>query len=134
MITTTSRDLRGYPDWTPSFAAWEMRGRFPDLLNHPASADAARRLYADDAQAMLDRMIAEKWVRANGIAGIFPGRAGFGDDTGVYADASRREVCATLHHLCQQGRHRRWRPESPHWPTSSRTSPRRVRTGSGPSR
>jgi 5-methyltetrahydrofolate--homocysteine methyltransferase len=97
-------DLRGYIDWTPFFAAWEMRGRFPDLLNHPASADAARRLY-DDAQAMLDRMIAEKWVRANGIAGIFPA-ARVGDDTVVYADASRREVRATLHHLRQQGRHR----------------------------
>ena len=97
-------ELRDYIDWTPFFAAWEMRGRFPDILNHPASAEAARRLHGD-AQAMLDRIIAEKWLCANGIAGIFPA-ARDGDDTVVYADDSRTAVRLRLHHLRQQGQHR----------------------------
>ncbi len=97
-------ELRDYIDWTPFFAAWEMRGRFPDILNHPASAEAARRLH-EDAQAMLDQIIAEKWLCANGIAGIFPA-ARDGDDTLVYADESRTAVRLRLHHLRQQGQHR----------------------------
>jgi 5-methyltetrahydrofolate--homocysteine methyltransferase len=101
-------ELREYIDWTPFFAAWEMRGRFPDILNNPASAETARKLYAD-AQAMLDRIIEEKWLRANGIIGIFPA-ARVGDDTIVYADESRTEVRTTLHHLRQQGQHRQGVP------------------------
>ncbi len=97
-------DLRAYIDWTPFFAAWEMRGRYPDLLHHPASADAARRLFAD-AQAMLDSMISEKWVQANGIAAILPA-ARVEEDIVVYDDASRSTVRGTIHQLRQQGRHR----------------------------
>ena len=97
-------DLRRYIDWTPFFAAWELRGRFPDILNNPTTAEAARKLY-DDAQAMLDQIIAEKWLRANGITGIFPA-ARSGEDTIVYADDSRTTVRTTLHHLRQQGQHR----------------------------
>ncbi|MEI2775701.1 MAG: methionine synthase [Tetrasphaera sp.] len=97
-------ELRECIDWTPFFAAWEMRGRFPDILNHPASADAARKLY-DDAQTMLDRIIAEKWLTANGIAGIFPAVRD-GDDTIVFADESRTRERLRLHHLRQQGQHR----------------------------
>ncbi len=97
-------ELREYIDWTPFFAAWEMRGRFPDILNNPASAAAARKLY-DDAQAMLDQIVEQKWLRANGITGIFPA-ARVGDDTVVYTDDTRTEVRMTLHHLRQQGQHR----------------------------
>ena len=101
-------DLREYIDWTPFFAAWELRGRFPDILNNPVTAEAARKLY-DDAQQMLDRIVAEKWLRAKGIAGIFPA-ARVGDDTVVYTDESRSEVRLVLHHLRQQGQHRQGIP------------------------
>ena len=57
-------ELREYIDWQPFFNAWEMKGKFPDILNNPASGETARRLW-DDAQVMLDTMIAEKWVRAD---------------------------------------------------------------------
>ncbi|MEN4473085.1 methionine synthase [Mycolicibacterium cosmeticum] len=97
-------ELREYIDWQPFFNAWEMKGRFPDILNNPASGEAARKLY-DDAQEMLDTLIKEKWLTANGVIGFFPANA-VGDDIEVYADDSRTEVLTTLHNLRQQGEHR----------------------------
>ncbi|GAY16371.1 methionine synthase [Mycobacterium sp. shizuoka-1] len=97
-------ELREYIDWQPFFNAWEMKGRFPDILNNPASGDAARKLY-DDAQEMLDTLIKEKWLTANGVIGFFPANA-VGDDIEVYTDDTRTEVLTTLHNLRQQGEHR----------------------------
>jgi 5-methyltetrahydrofolate--homocysteine methyltransferase len=97
-------ELREYIDWQPFFNAWEMKGRFPDILNNPASGEAARKLY-EDAQEMLDSLIKEKWLRANGVIGFFPANA-VGDDVEVYTDESRTEVLTTLHNLRQQGEHR----------------------------
>ncbi len=97
-------ELRDYIDWQPFFNAWEMKGRFPDILNNPSSGETARKLY-DDAQAMLDQVIEEKWLRANAVIGFFPANA-VGDDIEVYHDDSRTEVLTTLHHLRQQGQHR----------------------------
>ena len=97
-------ELREYIDWMPFFNAWEMKGKFPDILNNPASGETARKLY-DDAQEMLDNMIKEKWVTANGVIGFFPANA-VGDDIEVYRDSERSEVLTTLHNLRQQGQHR----------------------------
>ena len=103
-------ELRDYIDWQPFFNAWEMKGRFPDILNNPASGEAARRLW-DDAQIMLDKMIAEKWVRAAGVFGLFPASTVDDDDIEVYTDESRRKVLTTLHEVRQQTEHR---PGVPH--------------------
>ncbi len=97
-------ELRDYIDWQPFFNAWEMKGKFPDILNNPSTGEVARKLY-DDAQAMLDQVIEEKWLTARGVYGFFPAAAS-GDDTLVYADEDRSEVATTLHHLRQQGEHR----------------------------
>ena len=97
-------ELREYIDWQPFFNAWEMKGRFPDILNNPVSGETARKLY-DDAQGMLDTMIKEKWLTANGVIGFFPANA-LNDDIAVYTDETRTEVMATLHNLRQQGEHR----------------------------
>jgi len=97
-------ELRDYIDWQPFFNAWEMKGKFPDILNSPTTGETARALY-DDAQAMLDKVIAEKWLTANGVFGFFPASA-VGDDIEVYTDESRSEVLTTLHNLRQQGEHR----------------------------
>ena len=97
-------ELREYIDWQPFFNAWEMKGRFPDILNNPATGETARKLY-EDAQEMLDTMIKEKWVTANGVVGIFAANA-VGDDIEVYRDADRTEVLTTLYNLRQQGEHR----------------------------
>ncbi|MEP9383313.1 methionine synthase [Nocardioides sp. KR10-350] len=104
-------ELREFIDWQPFFNAWEMKGRFPDILNNPQTGEAARKLY-DDAQAMLDTMIAEKWVTARGVYGLFPANSGDTggsrgyDDVTVWADDDRTEVRAVLHQLRQQGQHR----------------------------
>ncbi|KAA1399462.1 methionine synthase [Aeromicrobium ginsengisoli] len=94
-------ELRPYIDWQPFFNAWEMKGRYPDILNNPTSGEAARKLY-EDAQVMLDRVIEEKWIRANGVFGLFPANQVAGDDTEIYTDETRTEVKAVLHHLRQQ--------------------------------
>ena len=97
-------ELREYIDWQPFFNAWEMKGRFPDILNNPASGEAARKLY-DDASEMLDTLIKEKWLTANGVIGFFPANA-VGDDIEVYTDETRTTVLTRLHNLRQQGEHR----------------------------
>ena len=97
-------DLRRYIDWQPFFNAWEMKGSFPDILNNPATGEAARRLY-DDAQAMLDKIVDERWLTANGVVGLFPANS-VGDDIEVYLEESRDEPLAVLHQLRQQGQHR----------------------------
>ena len=97
-------ELREYIDWQPFFNAWELKGKFPDILNSPTTGETARGLY-DDAQAMLDRVIEEKWLQANAVFGLFPANA-VGDDVEVYTDDSRTEVLTTLHNLRQQGDHR----------------------------
>ena len=58
-------------DWTPFFSTWEIKGRYPDVLNNAATSEQARSLLAD-ANAMLDRMERERWVHARGVVGIFP--------------------------------------------------------------
>ena len=72
-----------------------MKGSFPDILNNPATGEAARRLY-DDAQAMLDTIIEERWLTANGVVGLFPANS-VGDDIEVYLDETRDEPlpCST---------------------------------------
>ncbi|WP_322963123.1 methionine synthase [Sphingomonas fuzhouensis] len=71
-------DLRDYIDWTPFFRAWELAGNFPAILTDEVVGESASGLYAD-AQAMLDTMIAEKWLTAKGVAALWPCRRD-GDD------------------------------------------------------
>ncbi len=98
-------ELRDYIDWQPFFNAWEMKGSFPDILNNPASGEAARRLF-DDAQHMLDRVVEEGWLTANAVIGLFPANAVDEDSIEVYTDESRTQVVKRLEHLRQQGQHR----------------------------
>jgi 5-methyltetrahydrofolate--homocysteine methyltransferase len=97
-------ELRAYIDWQPFFNAWEMKGKFPDILHHPVTGDAAQRLY-DDAQAMLDTLIAERWLTARGVLGFFPA-ASSGDDIVTFADDLRTEALDSSSQLRQQGLHR----------------------------
>ena len=58
-------------DWTPFFRAWELAGNYPAILDDDVVGESARGLFAD-AQAMLDRIIAEKWLTARGVVGLWP--------------------------------------------------------------
>ncbi|WP_137785825.1 methionine synthase [Sphingomonas sp. 3P27F8] len=62
--------LRDYIDWTPFFRAWELAGNFPAILNDEVVGESARSLY-DDAQKMLDRIVAEKWLSARAVTGLW---------------------------------------------------------------
>jgi 5-methyltetrahydrofolate--homocysteine methyltransferase len=75
-------DLRPYIDWTPFFRAWELAGNYPAILDDAVVGESARSLWAD-AQAMLDRIVAEKWLTASGVAGLWPCRRE-GDDIIVH--------------------------------------------------
>ncbi len=76
-------DLRDYIDWTPFFRAWELAGNFPAILTDEVVGESASSLYAD-AQAMLDTIVAEKWLTPRGVAGLWPARRE-GDDVVVTA-------------------------------------------------
>ena len=93
-------DLVPYIDWAQFFAAWEMRGKFPEILDHPQRGDEARKLY-DDARKFLDRIIENRWLRANGVHAFWPA-ASAGDDVILYEDDERRDELARLHFLRQQ--------------------------------
>jgi len=88
-------------DWTPFFRTWELHGTFPKLLDDPKVGEAARPLWAD-AQAMLKRMVDEKWVRPRGVIGFWPAAQVGDDDIALYTDESRKTELTRLHHLRQQ--------------------------------
>jgi 5-methyltetrahydrofolate--homocysteine methyltransferase len=92
--------LREIFDWTPFFQTWELSGRYPQILDDAVVGAQARELFAD-ANAMLDRIIAEKWLTAKAVAGLWPANAS-GDDIRVFAAAGAGEPVATLHCLRQQ--------------------------------
>lgn len=82
-------DLRDYIDWTPFFRAWELAGNFPAILTDEVVGESATSLYAD-AQAMLDRIIGEKWLTARGVAALWHCRRD-GDDVIVDVPAEQLE-------------------------------------------
>jgi 5-methyltetrahydrofolate--homocysteine methyltransferase len=101
-------ELVPYIDWTPFFQTWEMKGRFPALLDDPEKGEAARALY-DDAREMLKKIVEERWFDPKGVIGFWPANA-LGDDIVLYKGESRTETIATLHTLRQQLMKRDGRP------------------------
>ena len=93
-------DLRQYIDWTPFFRAWELHGNFPAILTDEVVGETAQQLF-DDANAMLDMIIAEKWLTARGVAGLWP-CARDGDDVTIHR--VNREDKVVLPFLRQQVR------------------------------
>lgn len=94
------QDLANHIDWTPFFASWELIGRYPLILEDEIVGEAARDLFKD-AQAMLKRIVEEKWFTAKGVVGFWPARA-VGDDIAVFSDETRTEEIARFHTLRQQ--------------------------------
>ena len=99
-------ELVPYIDWMPFFNAWEFAGKFPDILRDPTVGEAATALY-EDAQRMLNRLIAERWLEARAVVGIFPANSVGDDDIEVYPAESRGAPpsgasAVRLHQLRQQ--------------------------------
>ena len=96
-------DLSGiaeYIDWTFFFHAWQMKGRYPKILDDAEKGEEARKLFAD-AQAMLGQIIDENWLQARAVVGLFAANA-VGDDIEVYDESG--QLLTTLHNLRKQGR------------------------------
>ncbi|KKB08526.1 methionine synthase [Devosia geojensis] len=92
--------LARYIDWTPFFQTWELKGRFPKILEDEKQGEAARQLY-EDAQRMLKQIIEEKWFAPRAVIGFWPANA-VGDDIRLFADETRKDELATLFTLRQQ--------------------------------
>jgi 5-methyltetrahydrofolate--homocysteine methyltransferase len=91
-------ELRGYIDWTPFFSAWELSGHYPAIFDDKVVGTQARELF-DDAQAMLDKLIEEKWLTARAVIGLWPATS-VGDDIEIRIAEGKAPVIA--HHLRQQ--------------------------------
>ncbi|MDR9364932.1 MAG: methionine synthase [Balneolaceae bacterium] len=100
--------LRRFIDWGPFFIAWEMKGKFPDILEDEKAGKEARKLF-DEANQLLDRIINDNLLTANGVLGLFPANS-VGDDIKIYTDESRDEVRTVFHALRQQSKKRSGQP------------------------
>jgi 5-methyltetrahydrofolate--homocysteine methyltransferase len=87
-------------DWSPFFQTWDLAGSYPKILEDPVVGEAARSVFAE-GQAMLKKIIAEKWLKANAVFGLYAA-ASAGDDIEIYADESRRRTAMVWHCLRQQ--------------------------------
>ncbi|EKE68088.1 methionine synthase [Gallaecimonas xiamenensis] len=90
-------DLIERIDWTPFFRSWELHGRYPDILKNPTVGAEAKELF-DNAQAMLEKILSEKWLTARAVIGLFPANSVDFDDIDIETD----EGTVRLHHLRQQ--------------------------------
>ncbi|HVH43790.1 MAG TPA: methionine synthase [Labilithrix sp.] len=102
--------LREFIDWTPFFHTWELRGVFPKILEHAQYGEQAKKIY-EEANELLDTIIAKKWLTARAVYGLFPANA-VGDDVELYADASRSQVRTRFHFLRQQTEKEKGKPNA----------------------
>ncbi len=93
-------EIASHIDWSPFFQAWELKGRYPAILEDEEQGEAARQLW-EDAQAMLRTIIQKQWFRPKAVIGFWPANT-VGDDIRLYTDESRAEELATFYTLRQQ--------------------------------
>ena len=89
-----------FVDWSPFFHAWELRGRYPEILDDPGLGEKASELWRD-ARKLLDEIIEQRLLAARAVYGFFPANS-VGDDIEVYGDESRERALAVFHTLRQQ--------------------------------
>lgn len=92
--------LIDYIDWTPFFITWEMTGKYPKIFDNPDIGNKARELF-EDGNKLLHKIVEQKKFSAKAVVGLFPANS-VGENTEIYADESKTEVIATIHHLRQQ--------------------------------
>ncbi|WP_321286592.1 methionine synthase [uncultured Sunxiuqinia sp.] len=108
LIDFPIEELRKYIDWNFFFFVWELRGKFPDILEDERQGEQARKVY-EDAQRMLDEIIEKKMIQANGIYGIWPAHSD-GDDIVLFDDEAREKELGRFYHLRQQEKKREGSP------------------------
>ena len=101
------QEIRSYIDWTPFFTTWELRGKYPDILDSAEKGEEARRLLRD-ANALLDRIVRTGALAAHAVFGLWAASS-VGDDIELYADPDGSERLGRLHMLRQQTRKSRGR-------------------------
>ena len=102
-------ELVPYIDWSPFFHTWEIRGRYPDLLDDPVRGPAARELFAN-ARELLERIVGEGLLTARGVYGFYPANSD-GDDIVLYTDGTRSAELTRFHTLRQQKEGRKGTPQ-----------------------
>ena len=102
-------ELVPYIDWSPFFHAWEIRGRYPSLLNDPVRGPAAQELF-DNAQELLNEIVGKNLLKAHAVYGFYPANSD-GDDIVLYADSSRKKELTRFHTLRQQKESQRGNPQ-----------------------
>ncbi|RYF58499.1 MAG: methionine synthase, partial [Comamonadaceae bacterium] len=95
-------DIARYIDWTPLFQTWSLFGQFPAILEDKVVGEQAKKVY-EDAQAMLRKIIDNRWLTANGVVGFYPANSVNEEDIEIYTDETRSEVLLTWRNLRQQG-------------------------------
>ncbi|MBI5731291.1 MAG: methionine synthase [Ignavibacteriales bacterium] len=93
-------EIRKYIDWTPFFMTWELKGKYPEIFNNTDYGKEAKQIF-NDANKLLDRIISENLLSANGVFGLFPANS-FEDDIEIYSDESRKGILETLNSIRQQ--------------------------------
>jgi len=93
-------EIRNYIDWTPFFTVWELKGHYPDIFNNKDYGSEAKKIFID-ANKLLDNIISEKSLIANGIIGLYPANS-FNGDIEIYSDENRHGIIGTLHTIRQQ--------------------------------
>jgi len=114
-------ELRDYIDWTPFFLTWQLKGAYPKILTDKRYGIEAQKLF-DDANALIDEVIASNGLTAKSVVGIFPANANDEDDIEVYTDESRSQIAFTYHTLRQQNKKRN--EGSPNWALSDLIAPK----------
>ncbi len=93
-------EIAKFIDWTFFFHAWDIKGKYPAIFEHPEKGTEAKKLY-DDGKAMLQRIIDEKRLQAKAVIGFYPANS-TGESVELYKDENRSELIGTFHHLRQQ--------------------------------
>ena len=101
-------EIRDFIDWSPFFWSWEMKGKYPNILEDDKYGVEATKLY-EDANVMLDKIIAEKWLVASGVYGLYPAQSD-GDDVRVYDENDQKTNITTFSFLRQQSKKAEGRP------------------------
>jgi len=101
-------EIKKYIDWTPFFLTWEMKGRYPDILENKKYGKEAKKLF-NDANKLLDEIISNKFLTANGVFGIYPANS-IDDDIEIFTDENRTSIKRTLHTLRQQNKKSKGEP------------------------